>query len=167
MTNTFLLCFLANSKIASILATFDAKQVIVIRLSLYLDIKLSIVFLTSFSDPISSCTNTFVESHNKQLIPSFPISCSLSESTLSPINGVSSIFQSPVWKTDPPGVFTYSPHAPSIECDNDINSTVNWSTNTGIRGETGTILLLLYCNLLLFLYLLFFVFAYRHCHKNQ
>ena len=90
-------------------------------MSLYWDIKSSIVFFTSFWEHISPFTNTLVESQCKLSIPSFPISWNLSESTLSPNSGVSSIFQSPVWNTGPFGVLIYKPQSPSIECDKEIN----------------------------------------------
>ena len=70
---------------------------------------------TSDSDPALPGYKTFVESQIIAITPFFPISINFCLSILLPMRGLGSIFQSPVCKTVPNGVFILSPLGSRIE----------------------------------------------------
>ena len=76
---------------------------------------LSILFLTSSSDPALPILKTFVESQIIANTPSLPISLRRLELILPPINGSGSIFQSPVCNIFPAGVSILRPLGSKIE----------------------------------------------------
>ena len=71
--------------------------------------------LTSDSDPALPGLKMLVESHIIADTPSSPIFFNLSSSILFPINGLGSIFQSPVCKIVPKGVLILNPLGSKIE----------------------------------------------------
>ena len=86
---------------------------------------MSILFLTSNSEPALPILKTLVESHIIANTPSLPISLRRLELIFPPIKGSGSIFQSPVCNITPAGVSILSPFGSKIECVKVIYSILN------------------------------------------
>ena len=85
---------------------------------------------TPASDPDGSSWKTLVESQTKASTPSSPIRVSVSELGGSASTGVSSIFQSPVWKMRPCGVSISRPLPSGIEWASATKVTLNGPSST-------------------------------------
>jgi len=121
---TFRFASLATRPIVCSRAAFDAKVVTSTRpLAFFTCARRP--SCTPSSDPDGLSWKTLVESHTNASTPSSPIMVSVSVLGASPSTGVSSIFQSPVWKTLPNGVSINTPLPSGIECDSATKLTLN------------------------------------------